>query len=74
MDNHGHERGDFIPYPTHRVVGTIVDPKDARAAIEGLLSAGFQTTDIDIFMERKICIVWTPQAQSTVIWHSSSGH
>jgi predicted SnoaL-like aldol condensation-catalyzing enzyme len=48
MDSHGHERGDFIPYPTHRVVGTIVDPKDARAAIEGLLRAGFQTTDIDI--------------------------
>jgi predicted SnoaL-like aldol condensation-catalyzing enzyme len=48
MDRRGHERGDFIPYPTHRVVGTIVDPKDARAAIEGLLSAGFQTADIDI--------------------------
>lgn len=48
MDNDEHERDDFIPYPTHRVVGTIVDPKDARAAIEGLLSAGFQTTDIDI--------------------------
>jgi predicted SnoaL-like aldol condensation-catalyzing enzyme len=48
MDSREHERGDFIPYPTHRVVGTIVDPKDARAAIEGLLSAGFQTTDIDI--------------------------
>ena len=53
MDNHGHERGDFIPYPTRRVVGTIVDPKDARAAIEGLLSAGFQTTDIDILHGEK---------------------
>ena len=53
MDNHGHERGDFIPYPTHRVVGTIVDPKDARAAIEGLLSAGFQTADIDILHGEK---------------------
>jgi len=48
MDSREHERGDFIPYPTHRVVGTIGDPKDARAAIEGLLSAGFQTADIDI--------------------------
>ncbi len=48
MDSRGHEQGDFIPYPTHRVVGTIVDPKDARAAIEGLLSAGFQAADIDI--------------------------
>ena len=44
MDSRGHEQGDFIPYPTHRVVGTIVDPKDARAAIEGLLSAGFQSS------------------------------
>ena len=48
MDSRGHEQGDFIPYPTHRVVGTIVDSKDARAAIEGLLSAGFQAADIDI--------------------------
>ena len=53
MDSRGHERGDFIPYPTHRVVGTIVDPKDAREAIEGLLSAGFQTTDIDILHGEK---------------------
>jgi hypothetical protein len=67
MNSRGHERGDFIPYPTHRVVGTIVDPKDARAAIEGLLSAGFQTTDIDILHgEREICIAWTRPAQNTV--------
>lgn len=48
MDSSAHEQGDFIPYPTHRVVGTIVDPKNARAAIEGLLSAGFEATDIDV--------------------------
>ena len=53
MDSREHERGDFIPYPTHRVVGTIVDPKEARAAIEGLLSAGFQTADIDILHGEK---------------------
>jgi predicted SnoaL-like aldol condensation-catalyzing enzyme len=53
MESGAHEQGDFIPYPTHRVVGTIVDPKDARAAIEGLLSAGFQTTDIDILHGEK---------------------
>jgi predicted SnoaL-like aldol condensation-catalyzing enzyme len=53
MDSREHERGDFIPYPTHRVVGTIADPKDARAAIEGLLSVGFQTADIDILHGEK---------------------
>jgi hypothetical protein len=53
MDRRGHERGDFIPYPTDRVVGTIVDAKEAQAAIEGLLSAGFQTADIDILHGEK---------------------
>jgi predicted SnoaL-like aldol condensation-catalyzing enzyme len=53
MDSREHERGDFIPYPTHRVVGTIGDPKDARAAIEELLRAGFQTADIDILHGEK---------------------
>jgi predicted SnoaL-like aldol condensation-catalyzing enzyme len=48
MDTHEHEPGDFIPYPTNRVVGTIADPKDARASIDGLLSAGFQPADIDV--------------------------
>ena len=43
-----HEPGDFIPYPTHRVVGTIAEPKAAQAAIEALLSAGFEQEDIDI--------------------------
>ena len=53
MDGHEHQSGDFISYPTHRVVGTIIDPKDARAAIEGLLRAGFQTADIDILHGEK---------------------
>ena len=39
---------NFIPYPTHRVVGTIADAKEARAAIEALLSAGFKPDDIDV--------------------------
>jgi uncharacterized protein (TIGR02246 family) len=42
------ERADFIPYPTNRVVGTIADAKDARAAIDALLQAGFDREDIDI--------------------------
>ena len=42
------ERDDFIAYPTNRVVGTIVDPKHARAAIEALLQFGFSRQDIDI--------------------------
>lgn len=39
---------DFIAYPTNRVVGTLVDPTHARAAIEALLQVGFARTDIDI--------------------------
>ena len=38
----------FIAYPTNRVVGTIVDPKHAQAAIEALLQVGFARQDIDI--------------------------
>jgi hypothetical protein len=39
---------DFIAYPTNRVVGTIVDPEHAQAAIEALLHVGFARQDIDI--------------------------
>jgi predicted SnoaL-like aldol condensation-catalyzing enzyme len=53
MDSQGHQSGDFIPYPTHRVVGTIVDPKEARAAIEALLVAGFERHDIDVLHGEK---------------------
>jgi predicted SnoaL-like aldol condensation-catalyzing enzyme len=42
------EPGDFIPYPSERVVGTIADAKNARAAIEALLREGFQQSDIDV--------------------------
>lgn len=41
-------RRDFIPYPTNRVVGTIADAKNAHAAINTLLQAGFDQQDIDI--------------------------
>ena len=40
--------GEFIPYPTNRVVGTIANATDARAALDGLLVAGFQPSEIDI--------------------------
>jgi hypothetical protein len=44
-----HQQQDaFIAYPTNRVVGTIVDPKHAQAAIEALLQVGFARQDIDI--------------------------
>jgi len=46
-DNHN-KNGDFIPYPTDRVVGTIDDPEDARAAIEALLRAGFSREELDV--------------------------
>jgi uncharacterized protein (TIGR02246 family) len=42
------ERRDFIPYPTNRVVGTVAVAKDARAAVNALLLAGFDRQDIDI--------------------------
>jgi predicted SnoaL-like aldol condensation-catalyzing enzyme len=48
MDSDGQQPGDFISYPVNKVVGTIVDPKDARAAIEALLKAGFVEADIDV--------------------------
>ena len=37
MTTSQHQPGDFIAYPTERVVGTIADAKRARAAIETLL-------------------------------------
>ena len=42
------EQPEFIPYPTNRVVGTLADATSARAAVDGLLSAGFNRDDIDI--------------------------
>ena len=40
--------GDFIAYPTNRVVGTIADATSARAAIEALLESGIDQGDIDV--------------------------
>ena len=48
MDTATHQPGDFIAYPTNRVVGTIADAKSARAAIEALLQAGVERGDIDV--------------------------
>src|SRR3954470_11184119 len=39
---------DYIAYPTNRVVGTIADLAQARAAIEALLKVGFAQQDIEI--------------------------
>ena len=52
MDTHG-QPDDFIPYPTNRVVGTIVDARNARAATEALLGAGFEPDEIDILHGEK---------------------
>jgi hypothetical protein len=46
-----HPPDDFIAYPMNRVVGTIVDPTHAQAAIEDLLQVGFARQDIDILHE-----------------------
>jgi predicted SnoaL-like aldol condensation-catalyzing enzyme len=40
--------GGFIAYPTHRVVGAIADPGDARNAIDALSKAGFRPDEIDV--------------------------
>ena len=48
MGNTTHQPGDFIAYPTNRVVGTIADAKSARSAIEALLAAGVERGDIDV--------------------------
>ena len=53
MNVNRHEPGDFIPYPTHRVVGTISNSDDARSAIEALLASGFERHDIDILHGEK---------------------
>ena len=44
----GTERRNFIAYPTNRVVGTVGDAENAKAAIDALLKAGFNEADIDI--------------------------
>jgi MoaF-like len=48
MASEVHPPDAFIAYPMNRVVGTIVDPKHAQAAIEDLLQAGFARQDVDI--------------------------
>jgi predicted SnoaL-like aldol condensation-catalyzing enzyme len=53
MSANEHQSGDFIAYPTNRVVGTIADATDARAALDSLLNAGFQPSDIDILHGEK---------------------
>jgi predicted SnoaL-like aldol condensation-catalyzing enzyme len=53
MSVNEHTPGDFISYPTNRVVGTIADAKDARSALEVLLKTGFQPSEIDILHGEK---------------------
>jgi ketosteroid isomerase-like protein len=48
MDPDNRRNDDFIPYPTDRVVGTLDDAKDVRAAIEALSQAGFARDAIDV--------------------------
>lgn len=43
-----HRPGDFIAYPTNRVVGTITDTVAARRAVEALTAAGFPRDAIDV--------------------------
>ena len=48
MESSNQRAGDFIAYPTNRVVGTIDTPGPARAAIQALLQAGIAGDDIDV--------------------------
>ena len=48
MDSKTRVAGDFISYPTNRVVGTIADAESARSAIEALIQAGVDREDIDV--------------------------
>jgi hypothetical protein len=43
-----HQANDFIPYPMDRVVGTMADTAQARAAIEALLQRGVDPAHIDV--------------------------
>ena len=48
MDASTHHTGDFVSYPMNRIVGTIADASQARAAIEALLRAGLEHEAIDV--------------------------
>ena len=48
MDSQAPASQAFISYPVNRVVGTIADAGQARAAIDALLQAGVDREDIDI--------------------------
>ena len=43
-----HDTGDFITYPTGRVVGTVADAGQTSAAIESLLQAGIERKAIEV--------------------------
>ena len=53
MDAVSIDRKHFIAYPTNRVVGTIADADQARAAIDALLQAGFARENIDILHNKE---------------------
>jgi hypothetical protein len=48
MTTDNRESQDFIAYPTNRVVGTIANASNARAAVDGLAAAGFAPAEIDV--------------------------
>jgi len=47
------ERPNFIPYPTHKVVGIIDDAQDAQAAVDDLQRAGFTGKQIRVLTGTK---------------------
>jgi hypothetical protein len=72
MDAKAHQAGDFITYPTNRVVGTIADAGSTRAAVEALLRAGVDREDIDILHGEEDLQRLDPTGANTVSLLSSS--
>jgi hypothetical protein len=48
MEPTANKSGEFISYPTNRVVGTIDEPWAAQAVVEALLEAGFNMDELDV--------------------------
>jgi len=53
MERNIHDTGDFISYPTGRVVGTVAEPGRTSAAIESLLDAGIERKAIEVLHGEK---------------------
>ena len=74
MDTKTRHAGDFINYPTNRVVGTIADAQNAQNGIEALIRAGVDREDIDVLHGQEDRIAWIPAEPNTASSLNSSEH